>query len=309
MYDSWHSYPSAYALGHPNLKGLLGDPVLVEEKIDGSQFSFGVFESGTGLATATHIRCRSKGVDLQILTPEKMFDQAVRTAVSLQDKLRIGWTYRAEYLAKPKHNALAYDRIPKDHLILFDINIELETYLTYEEKKAEAERLGLEVVPKIFEGTITDINLFRELLDRESCLGGPKIEGVVIKNYHQFGRDKKILLGKFVSEAFKEVHRKEWKEANPTSRGIVENLGEMLRTPARWNKTIQHLKEAGTLTDSPQDIGLIMKEVPLDILKEEEDFIKEKLFQWAWPHLKRASVRGIPEWYKEKLVEKQFDHD
>ena len=57
MNTSWHSYPSIYALGHRYLEELLLDPVLVEEKVDGSQFSFGVFEHPEG----PELRCKSKG--------------------------------------------------------------------------------------------------------------------------------------------------------------------------------------------------------------------------------------------------------
>lgn len=39
MTDSWHSYPSIYALGHRAIVDLLKGPVFIEEKIDGSQFS------------------------------------------------------------------------------------------------------------------------------------------------------------------------------------------------------------------------------------------------------------------------------
>jgi hypothetical protein len=35
--------------------------------------------------------------------------------------------------------------------------------------------------------------------------------------------------------------------------------------------------------------------------------IKEKLFGWAWPHLRRMSTSGFPEFYKGKLLEKQFE--
>lgn len=42
--DSWHSYPSIFAIGHRALAELLLDPVIVEEKVDGSQFSFGLFD-------------------------------------------------------------------------------------------------------------------------------------------------------------------------------------------------------------------------------------------------------------------------
>lgn len=301
--DSWHSYPSIYALGHRYVADLLLDPVLVEEKIDGSQFSFGRFMGDDG----PYLRCRSKGAELNLIAPDGMFKRGVEAVQGLADKLTAGWTYRAEYLMKPKHNALAYDRTPKDHIILFDINDGHESYLSYERKAEEAARLGLEVVPKMFEGKIEDIQHFRALLDTVSCLGGQKIEGVVIKNYQRFGPDKKVLLGKFVSEAFKETHAREWKAANPTQGDILGQLIRSLKTDARWHKAVQHLRERGQIEDSPRDIGLLMKEVPIDVEEEEIDFIQDKLFEWAWPHIRRGIIAGLPEWYKEQLLKKQFE--
>lgn len=299
---SWSSYPSIYALGHRYLTDLLKDPVNVEEKVDGSQFSFGVFPVDGKL----ELKCRSKGAQLNIEAPEQMFKKAVETAHNLAGKLQPGWTYRGEYLAKPKHNTLVYDRVPKDHIIIFDIAKGLESYLLYEEKQNECERLGLEVIPQIYCGYIQSAEEFRQMLDTTSILGGQKIEGVVIKNYYRFGQDKKILLGKFVSEAFKEVHNREWKASNPTQHDIVQRLIESLKTPARWNKAIQHLTEKGELEDSPRDIGKLIKEVPTDIEKEEIEFIKTKLYEWAWPHIRRGVVAGLPEWYKDELLKKQF---
>lgn len=303
METSWHSYPSIYALGHRYVTDLLLDPVLVEEKIDGSQFSFGVFQGYEG----RFLRARSKGCELNIIAPDNMFKRGVEAVQSIQDRLTVGWTYRAEYLAKPKHNTLAYDRIPKNHLMLFDINPGHETYLSYDEKVREADRLGLEVVPQLFYGKIEDVQHFRSLLDGMSCLGGQKIEGVVIKNYSRFGLDKKVLLGKFVSEAFKEVHAREWKASNPTQGDILAQLIRSLKSDARWHKAVQHLRERGEIEDCPRDIGKLMKEVPVDVEGEEGEYIKEKLFDWAWPHVKRGIIGGLPEWYKEQLLKKQFD--
>jgi hypothetical protein len=299
---SWHSYPSIYALGHKHLEELLLDPVIVEEKIDGSQFSFGVFD----IDGRRELKCRSKGAQLNILAPDAMFKRGVEVVQGLADKLTPGWTYRGEYLAKPKHNALAYDRIPKDHIILFDINTGEESYLSYSQKEEEAARIGLEVVPLMHLGVIQDVQHFRSFLDTVSCLGGQKIEGVVIKNYLRFGRDKKALLGKFVSEAFKETHAREWKAANPNRADVVQCLIASLKTDARWHKAVQHLREAGQLEDSPKDIGLLMKEVPIDVENEEVEFIKDKLFDWAWPQIRRGITAGLPEWYKERLLERQF---
>lgn len=293
--DSWHSYPSIYALGHRCLDELLLDPVIIEEKVDGSQFSFGRFGG--------ELRCRSKGQQLNIEAPEKMFERAVEVAASLD--LCDGWTYRAEYLQKPKHNSLTYSRTPDNNLIVFDINNGHESYLGATEKAEEATRLGLEVVPLLFCGVVKDIGLFNELLDRESQLGGPKIEGVVCKNYARFGPDKKALMGKYVSEAFKEIHTKEWKESNPAAGDIVERMMLMYRSEARWHKAVQHLREVGALGGEPRDIPALFKEVNLDILKECEGEIKDALFKWAWPRISRAATRGLPEWYKQELLKNQ----
>jgi hypothetical protein len=304
MITSWHSYPSIYAIGHRYLKDLLLDPVIVEEKIDGSQFSFGKFLDETG---AEFLRCRSKGCQLNVDCPDKMFQKAVDTAKELFPILNLGWTYRGEYLAKPKHNTLAYERTPNKFVILFDINTAEEEYLNYEEKKLEAERLGLETVPLVHLGMVDNIELFRSFLDKQSILGGQKIEGVVVKNYNRFGKDKKALMGKFVSEAFKEVHGGEWRKNNPTSGDIINNLILKYKTPARWAKALQHLAEAGQITDSPKDIGILMKEVPVDVLKECEQEIKDELFAHAWKHISRGLSGGLPEWYKDELLKKQFE--
>lgn len=302
--DSWHSYPSIFAIGHRALNELLSDPVIVEEKIDGSQFSFGLFDHADGERV---LHCRSKGAQLNVIAPEKMFTKAVETVAALP--LRVGWTYRAEYLQKPKHNALAYDRIPEKHLIVFDINTGHEEYMSYQDKVVECARLGLETVPLVFEGMIESHEHFRSMIDRTSALGGQKVEGVVVKNYRRFGPDKKVLMGKFVSEAFKEVHAAEWKISNPTQTDVVERIIEMIRTPARWAKAVQHMRERGQIEDSPRDIGLLIKEAQADIEKECSELIAQKLAEWAMPQVMRGSIRGLPEWYKDQLLKRQFENE
>ena len=298
---SFHSYPSIYALGHRALSELLLDEVSVQEKVDGSQFSFGWFP---GYPISDGFRMRSKGAQLNLEAPEPMFKKAVDFARSVP--LRAGWTYRAEYLRSPKHNTLAYDRVPSNNLILFDINDAEESYLGYDAVVAEGLRLGLETVPQFFCGRLSDAQQLRELLDSTSCLGGQKIEGVVIKNYHRFGPDKKVLMGKFVSEAFKEVHAQDWKERNPSKSDIIESLIERYRTPARWQKAVQHLRDDGKLTDSPRDIAEIMKAVWPDIVKECREDIADALFKHAEGNIRRGVIRGLPEWYKQCLLDRQF---
>jgi hypothetical protein len=108
-----HSYPKINNVGHPEIATIFDDPVLVEEKIDGSQISFGVLDG--------ELKIRSKNSDIHVEDTEKMFSQGVETILSIKDSLTPNWVYRGEYLKKPKHNALSYSRIPNKHIIIFDI--------------------------------------------------------------------------------------------------------------------------------------------------------------------------------------------
>jgi hypothetical protein len=317
--SSWNSYPSIFSMGHRAIKDLLTVDVNVEEKVDGSQFSFGLVPaSEVDVVYFDHpdlgkfaLKIRSKGCVMHIDAPEKMFNLAAETVRSLGPKLVLGWTYRGEFLGRPKHNALAYDRTPNGHIILFDINTGDQEYLSYEDKKREADRLGLECVPLLYSGRITTVEEFRRYLTTTSILGGQTIEGVVVKPsaYNLFGQDKKALMGKFVSEAFKEVHRKTWGESNPTGKDIIGLVTDVYRSPARWNKAIQHMREAGKLVDDYQDIGPIIREIPEDVLKECKDDIMDALFKWAWPHIRRGLSRGFPEYYKDLLLKRSFENE
>lgn len=300
-----NSYPSIYNLGHSAIADLLKAPVIVEEKIDGSQISF-CLEAQTG-----EIAVRSKGAQINVVSPEGMFKRGVESVETLKPLLKPDWTYRGEYLNAPHHNGLTYDRVPKGNIIIFDINPALETYLSPQDKAEEAARIGLECVPVLYQGIVADVNQFRNLLDTNSVLGGQKIEGVVIKpaDYALFGKDKKCLMGKFVSEAFREVQSKAWESEHKT-RGpqeILAILAATYGTAGRWGKAEIHLREKGLLTGDLKDIGLLMKEVPEDVEKECADQIKDDLFKWAWPQLRRMLNRGLPEWYKERVMLKAFE--
>lgn len=297
------SYPSIYTLGHRYLNDLLDGPVVVEEKVDGSQFSMTRNLDGS-------LSVRSKGQEIHLGAVPQLFNQAVAVASSLD--LHPGWVYRGEYLQKPKHNTLCYSRIPKQHIILFDVMVGPETYLPPHLKRMEADRLGLECVPAFYDSLTTfsqeRLTLTPELialyLSNESILGGCKVEGFVVKNYERFGVDKKILIGKFVSQEFKERHGGEWKKSNPGTADVVQNLIIQLRTEARWRKTIQHLRDDGKLLDAPQDIGPLLVDLQADLVREEGEFIKQRLYDHFIKQVCRGVTAGFPEFYKTYLADK-----
>lgn len=297
MSEYLSSYPKVFNFGHAAIKvGLLDRPVVVEEKLDGSQYSFGIREG--------QILCRSHHKNMSAHAPPKMFVAAAEAVLAVADKLHDGWTYRGEYLSKPKHNVLAYERVPKNNIIIFDIDRGEEDFLSPEEKEAEAERLGFECVPSLAHREIQSSADLVSFLDNDSVLGGTKIEGVVVKAYGSFGRDKKTLMGKYVSEKFKETHRK--KKYHAPGKEIRIAIGERLRTEARWRKAVQTLKEQDVLVGEPKDIGPLIKALQADIEEECKAEIMEELWKWGWRDIRRIAMYKFPEWYKQKLLKEQF---
>jgi hypothetical protein len=306
MVASIHSYPKILNLGHKYLDNLFKEEVIVEEKVDGSQFSFRRVDENT-------VTYRSKGRAIFYPVTDALFRDAVAYVESHKELLTIGWTYRGEVFCKPQHNTILYGRIPNNHVAIFDIDTHEEKFLTYEEKKAEAERIGFETVPLLYKGVINNIDDLRSLLVSKSFLSSdslePTVEGIVIKNYSRISIDGKTLMGKWVREEFKELNGTAFKNANPSHGDYLEKVIEVYRNANRWKKAVQHLRDNGTLLDEPKDIGPLMKEVNVDVLQECEAEIKEKLWLYAWPKIARGITRGLPEWYKEELAKKQFEKE
>lgn len=294
------SYPKSLNAGHKGVDGLLSAPVSVQEKIDGSQFSFGIIDDV--------LLMRSRNQMIEEMNPG-MFREAAEAVYSIRDKLISNWTYRAEYLSKPKHNTLAYSRVPNNHLILFDIDMGYEHYMSWEYMAQVGALLGLETVPQLASGVVT-LEDVKEFMTRDSCLGGTTIEGVVFKPLdYVVGADGKRMQMKYVSESFKAKHGKDWKDRNPAGKDIIQSIATQLRTQGWWEVAIARLAERGALAHEPKDIGAIIKEVNEIITEREEDsyFIHDALYEWAKKDVFRASTRGLAEWYKERLLEEAFN--
>lgn len=295
--SSWSSYPKVWAIGHPAIEDLFEGKVIVQEKIDGSQLSFGMFEG--------EIKIRSKGKVFPIDAPESLFQRAADAVFQLAPLLHEGWTYRAEYLRSPSHNALSYERTPTKHIILFDVSNGYQSFLRPAGVAEEAHRLGLETVPLLFEGPVLNPETLLDLIG-DSCLGNVTAEGIVVKNYARWGVDGKVLMGKFVRPEFQEINHTAQKSNNPGAQDIRETIKDKFRTEARWEKAVQYLRDQGCLLGEPKDIGALMKRVNVDVEEECAQEVKEMLWQWFRKDFLRGCVRGLPEWYKEKLFKQAF---
>ena len=291
------SFPKIWTIGTPQTTRLFIGQVEVTEKIDGSQFNF-------GKSTAGELILRSKGAAQSPATPDKLFRPVVDWAVSVQDKIPNGLMFHGETLCGPRHNTLQYGRVPMNHFMLYGVSNGTEFQSDFKTLQQWAALLGCETVPLLGHFTIDKIDdeLLDKFMNRESALGNCKPEGFVVKNYAESyllgGQFVPLLMGKFVSEAFKEQHKVEWK----TGTDHLETMKQAFRTEARWRKAIQHLRERGELQQAPQDIGPLMKELTVDFQTECEEEVKRLLWNHFRKDFVRVVVAGFPEWYKEQLA-------
>jgi hypothetical protein len=300
------SYGKIWSFGHNVASAVVGRRCIVEEKIDGSQLSCMVDGFGTLLV-------KSKGADIHLGAVPNLFVPSVNHLVAMhaQGRLPRGFVFRFEALCKPKHNTLTYGRAPKGNCVLLDVDQSPggQKYACPDERAAWAETLQVDCVPVLADVVLTDHREVRIHLDRVSFLGGALMEGVVCKpvepTYYQ--ADGKRIIAKYVSEAFKETHRKNWEPDRAQKTDLLERIVECVSTPVRWEKAVQHMNEDGELQSSPADIGGLMRRVMNDVEIESVDEIKDMLWQAYRKEVVRLSARGVPQWYKERLLKSAFD--
>lgn len=298
----FNPYPKIFSIGTKYIQDIFDGEVDLEEKLDGSQFSMA--------SIGGELHMRSKGAIQYRENPDAMFRQAVDYVAGLDLPDRV--VFYCEYLRTPKHNTLKYDRVPKNNLMLFGASdVTGTTFCGHQYIEKWAAKLNIEPVPLLFSGTIKSVEELMGFLDRESFLGGAKIEGVVVKNYGKAfllgGQPIPLMAGKLVSESFKEVHRTQWKQGH-TGKGRWETFKDGFCTEARWMKATQHLAESGRLEHTPRDIGTLIKEVQRDIIEEEEDYIKDFLFKEFGQEVLKRAIAGLPDWYKKHLAEQAFEN-
>jgi hypothetical protein len=311
-------YTKVMNLGNSGTERALVGEVVIQEKIDGSQFRFGLNED-------REVVMGSKSVNWEHGTWDQMFKAGCDYVLSIEERIKKNYQpdtyFFCEYLQKPKHNVLKYDRIPEGNLILFDV-LEAGQWMTSRESlEATAIELDIDVVPELHRGVVTmqrvgagekfdrtkgwtGIDFLKNMINQTmSILGGVTIEGVVIKNYNEWmnvGGNIYPVFTKYVRESHKEQHASDWKARSPKA-----TLGDFFASFAdenRWRKAIQHLAEKGELTNSVKDIGPLLSEIQRDIKEEEAEDIKNFLYKYFLKDLLRVAIRGFPEWYKEYLM-------
>jgi len=302
-------FPRIQAVHKPEAVGFKEGNIIVEEKVDGSHVRFEIDDQGE-IAVGSH------NVDNIHIGVSDGFGKAIETANKVFSGMKADpgekMVIFGEYLSKSKQNTIAYARVPNWNVVIFDVIVN-GYYLDREEKERFVFNLGMiEVVPLLWKGKGEDFTdeIREELLKTPSFLGHQagydKIEGIVIKNYGKLfdprfrNLEGKHMVVKIVNASFQEKHRVE----NPTQTDKIKELINSLCTEARWNKSIQHLREDNLLKDHMRDLALIVPAVIQDIREEERETIKEELYKVFMPKIKSSCTRGLPKHYMKVLEER-----
>lgn len=295
-------------------KEVLNNSVIyVQEKLDGSQFSFYLDEN-------KNLVCRSKNCIIDNNNPGTLFAPIVNYLLSIQTLLKeyimVGIEVFGEAFHKPKHNTLCYDRVPKNYLAIFGMKI-FDCWVPLEDIKegGKIEAIGLELIPyakytrelafnDINSEYIDDSGSNLDLSEKISMLGG-KIEGWVLKS---FDREYQMSLAKYVMPGFSEVKKLshgEFKIPRAISAfdGVLECVLNNTALKNRTIKAIQHLKERGELRYCSADIGRICKELVADLVIEEKQMIVDALWGVAEKEIRKKAPRGVAEFYHRLLGE------
>lgn len=290
-------YTKPVAEYKPEAQLILGKPCYVQEKFDGSQFTFGYLEG------KFYARSRGQQICEELGIPD-LFAEAFLNAKALceDERLPPNMLFRCEAICKPKHNSLKYDRIPQYSFIVYDIQDAVSNEFM---PPAEVEQLlgGVcEFAPTL--GVFPDGFVLRSQLcdyldanqHRLSKLGGA-IEGYVFK---ELSPHPERAIVKLVRDNFKELHagNPDWERTgNKTG---LEKVMQKLAGPARYTKALAHLKERGESEGSMRDMPKLMKELHSDLDSDNAE-IRELLWEVFGKEIKRQLGGGLALWYKDQL--------
>ena len=179
------------SIGHRAVARLLFQECLVEEKLDGTPVAFGRL-------------AEKAGEEPQLQIKGRLTDLTEGYLRSIEFNLKPGYLYIGEFLPEPQGRVLTYERTPANHIMILDVITENGGLLGHEEKFMEADSLGFECVPLLYQGRIESAEQLRAYLDLTSCLGGETIEGVVIKPIKPVldRRTKTPIYAKFVNPEY-----------------------------------------------------------------------------------------------------------
>ncbi len=281
----------------------------IEEKVDGSQLSLLIDESGN-----INFYNKNKTVSKN----NSAFEKAILMLsykYNGKNILNPNYIYHGESICRIKHNVIAYSRTPINYFIIYDIyDITTNKYVSLEMKKTETERIGLEMVSILYYNSDPEINPYTmctKLIEQiesgelQSCLGGT-LEGIVLK-HHEFNQNNKTSATKlkYVTDKFKERHVTKQPKVELSADDFLNSLGNSFCTEGRFHKAYQHLVESGKITEGNvkrNDLDKIIGELNVDFDKEYQEEIMLLLWVEFGPLIKKLARNNVGTWFTDKFL-------
>ena len=270
----------------------LGERIIVQEKIDGSNFT--VFRPHPD-DDMLHFFNKGKRLD-EKLQQNSTYVRSCEILTNRPQLFRPGYIYHGESLRAARASHIKYRRIPKFHWICYEIMIPggVDGYrsATPEEMTEILSDTGIEQAHIFYDsnraivakqaGIERLVNVFDNIERLPSCLGN-YAEGVVVKVLNHTKKNKVVTSRtKYVS-----AHMRERKgiEGAIAPDCTIEAIGDVFNVAARHRKAVQHLEERGEEVNR----AAISAELDADLKKEHEPEICALLMQRYWPAICKAA--------------------
>ena len=261
-------YDSIPRYGKQGTRDILGTEVVVMEKLDGANASFGIIDG--------ELKMFSRNQELNEYNTLRGFYDWVRHNVDPR-KLFVSTIYFGEWLVP---HTVQYKKEVQNEFYLFDIyDVKTDTYLDWNITVQVAKHLGLRTPEVFFRGELHSMTDVDKYLGQSELTDIPNAgEGIVVKDYEgqQFV--------KIVSDKFKET--KSIKQPS-LDRTDIGTLIDSVLTPQRVEKLIHKKIDLGLLpteldiTDTGNVLKALSSDVVNDIFEEEMhiflDMLRKKI--------------------------------
>lgn len=285
----------------------VGDHIVIQEKVDGSNASFRYDVETNSLVAFS----RKKILD-ECNTLNGFFNY-----VQLLDKDKFkeypNYVFFGEWLSK---HTIPYHQEAYKKFYFYDIfDLNTNQYLTQGRVKLFAQMLGLNYVKTYYDGEFISWEHCKTFMERESDISIGIQEGIVIKNDTKrcieiFNPNelKYETVLKMVNDRFSEIkinnHIK--KELDPQKEQEISHCKEIVDkivTKQRVRKELLKMIDEGLLPNqlTMKEMGIIAKNLPhrifLDCVKEEWEYVAE-----AGTHFGKLSNKAVINFAKEIII-------
>lgn len=300
------AYPKIPAFGYDGTEDILDGDVVVQPKIDGSNVAIWLQCGEYRLARRNNWidEENDKSFAAFITWFQDQWENNARLR-SLADNLFVPKVFFGEF--SNNQNKLKYSK--KVPFVLFDTANYGNTYnehdgevghFNFEDSyttEAWAETLGWPFVGTLYRGPGSELkaeDLVPQFLGKESVLGGPDEEGVVVKRYGAKTRFGRHYIVKVVSAEFREKEKVKIRTPRVGS-GIGTWARESFLNEARVRKAIQKMKEDGTWdsVNARKNTGKLIGIVVKDVHDEHIEEINEKALKYIWKECSSAISKDV----------------